>query len=272
MTILDRIVENKKKEVAKLPEARLDSGLLSVKLKKRGGARPFRQALLMPRFGRIGLIAEIKKASPSAGVICADFDAIQIAKSYEESGASCISVLTDERYFEGSLHLLNAIRDVVSLPLLRKDFIIDERQILESIEGGADAILLIAAILDEAQLASLHQLASDSGLDVLVEVHNEKEMRNALAIGANLIGINNRDLRDFTIDLKRTEGLTKMLKDHFHNDHNDHSEIVLVSESGIEHREDVDHLRKCGAKALLIGESLMRDPSFIKQKIRSLIS
>lgn len=265
-TILDRIVEQKKKEVAELPSLRVDSSILSVKLKNRGGVRPFRQALISPRFGRLGLIAEVKKTSPSAGLLCADFDAVQIAQAYESGGASCISVLTDEKFFGGSLRFLNAIRKATSLPLLRKDFILDPRQILESIEWGADAILLIVAILEDELLAHLHRLASDAGLDVLVEVHNESELQKAMAIGAALIGINNRDLRHFRIDLKTTEMLAAIAKKTCH-----HKEMVLVAESGIRNREDVDRLKNCGAQAFLIGESLMRNLPAVSKKIRDLI-
>ena len=154
---------------------------------------------------RIALIAEVKKASPSAGVICQDFDPVRIAKEYEAAGASCLSVLTDEKFFQGSLDYLRQIRAAVKLPLLRKDFIIDERQILEAIEWGADAILLIVAILDDARLQRFHELATEAGLAALVEVHDEAELERALAAGANLIGVNNRNLKTFKVDLATTE-------------------------------------------------------------------
>ena len=149
----------------------------------------------------------MKKASPSAGVICKDFDPVRIAKEYEAAGASCLSVLTDEKFFQGSLDYLRQIRAAVKLPLLRKDFIIDERQILEAIEWGADAILLIVAILTDEQLAKFHSLAVEAGLAVLVEVHDEEELERALKISPALIGVNNRDLKTFKVDLATTERL-----------------------------------------------------------------
>ena len=157
--------------------------------------------------GDIALIAEVKKASPSAGVICKDFDPVRIAKEYEAAGASCLSVLTDEKFFQGSLDYLRQIRAAVKLPLLRKDFIIDEQQILEAIEWGADAILLIVAILSDEQLAKFHSLAAEAGLAVLVEVHDEAELERALKISPALIGVNNRDLKTFKVDLATTEKL-----------------------------------------------------------------
>src|SRR6201992_234856 len=159
----------------------------------------------------VGLIAEVKKAPPSAGVICHNFDPVRIAKEYEAAGASCLSVLTDEKFFQGSLDYLRQIREAVKLPLLRKDFIIDERQILEAIEWGADAVLLIVAILDDARLKKFHSLATAAGLTVLVEVHDEAELDRALAIGAELIGVNNRDLKTFKVDLANTERLAAKL-------------------------------------------------------------
>ncbi|MBT5709136.1 MAG: indole-3-glycerol-phosphate synthase, partial [Verrucomicrobia bacterium] len=180
MTILDRIVADKREEVALLPELSVSVELLKERITARGGVRPFQKALTSPRFGRLGLIAEVKKASPSAGVICPDFDAVKIARAYEAGGASCLSVLTDEKYFQGSLEYLKAIREAVSLPLLRKDFVINERQVLEAVEWGADAILLIVAILDDDSLMRLHRLAGDAGLSVLVEVHDEAELERAM--------------------------------------------------------------------------------------------
>ena len=186
MNILDKIVEQKKLEVAQLPARPIAAGDLRDAMLERGEARDFLAALRHPRAGKVALIAEVKKASPSAGVICPNFDPVRIAKEYEAAGASCLSVLTDEQFFQGSLDYLLQIRAAVKLPLLRKDFIIDERQILEAIEWGADAILLIVAILDEARLKHFHTLATEAGLAVLVEVHNETELDRALAIGAQL--------------------------------------------------------------------------------------
>ena len=214
-----------------------------------GARRDFADALRYPRRGNIGLIAEVKKASPSAGVIKPDFDPVRIARAYEAAGASCLSVLTDEQFFQGSLKFLQQIRDAVRLPLLRKDFIIHERQILESIEAGADAILLIVAILDDEQLRQFHATARSAGLAVLVEVHDETEMRRALAAEVELIGVNNRDLKTFTVDLATTEILSAHTRGR-----------ILVAESGINTRADVQRLERCGAQAILVGESLMRAP------------
>src|SRR5262249_25524072 len=180
-------------------------------LLERDEPRDFIAALDQPKSGGVALIAEVKKASPSAGVICEDFDPVRIAKEYEAAGAGCLSVLTDEKFFQGSLDYLRQIRAAVKLPLLRKDFIIDERQILEAVEWGADAILLIVAILDDARLKRFHSLAVDAGLAALVEVHDEAELDRALAVNAELIGVNNRDLKTFKVDLVTTERLATKL-------------------------------------------------------------
>jgi indole-3-glycerol phosphate synthase len=223
-------------------------------LLERGERRDFMAALRQPRCGDIALIAEVKKASPSAGLICKDFDPVRIAREYEAAGASCLSVLTDEKFFQGSLDYLRQIRAAVKLPLLRKDFIIDERQILEAIEWGADAILLIVAILDDAQLKRFHTLATEAGLAALVEVHDEAELDRALATGASLIGVNNRDLKTFKVDLATTERLAAKM---FTSPTTRHSSL-LVAESGIHTRTDVGRLAKCGARAVLVGEALMK--------------
>src|SRR5208283_5143699 len=163
-------------------------------------------------YGSMALIAEVKKASPSAGVICKNFDPVRIAKEYEAAGASCLSVLTDEKFFQGSLDYLRQIRAAVKLPLLRKDFIIDARQILEAIEWGADAILLIVTILGDDQLKKFHSLATEAGLAALVEVHDEAELDRAMKIGATLIGVNNRDLKTFKVDLTATGKLAARME------------------------------------------------------------
>ena len=251
MTILDTIVEQKKLEVAKLPERIIAAGDLHDAMLERGERRDFLAALRQPRAGGVALIAEVKKASPSAGLICRDFDPVRIALEYEAAGVSCLSVLTDEKFFQGSLDYLRQIRAAVKLPLLRKDFIIDERQILEAIEWGADAILLIVAILDDVRLKRFHDLAVEAGLAVLVEVHDEAELDRAMAIGANLIGVNNRDLKSFKVDLTTTERLAAKL-------FAAPGPSLLVAESGIHSRADVERLVNCGANAILVGESLMR--------------
>ncbi len=251
--ILETIVERKRREVALLPSRTITVATLKKALTRRGDHRGFNCALRHPRRGSVALIAEVKKASPSAGVICADFDPVRIAKEYEAAGASCLSVLTDEHFFQGSLEYLKQIRAAVKLPLLRKDFIIDERQILEAIEWGADAILLIVGILSDAELRQFHDLAIEAGLSVLVEVHDEEELKRALSIEARLIGVNNRNLKTFTVDLGTTERLAaKTFSERSAED------VLLVAESGIHTRADVDRVERAGAGAILVGESLMR--------------
>jgi indole-3-glycerol phosphate synthase len=265
VTILDTIVEAKRREVTRLPERTLAAGDLRDALLERDERRDFTAALRNPRRGSIGLIAEVKKASPSAGVICPHFDPVRIARAYEAAGASCLSVLTDEKFFQGSLDHLRQIRETVKLPLLRKDFIIDERQILEAIEWGADAILLIVAILSDGQLKAFHNLATGAGLAALVEVHDERELDCARAAGARLIGVNNRDLKTFTVDLGTTERLAGRLAAA-----DAASATLLVAESGIHTRADVERLARCGAGAILVGESLMRHGD-IGAKVRELM-
>jgi indole-3-glycerol phosphate synthase len=273
VTVLDKIVAEKKMEVARLPERVLAAGDLRDALIEHGERRDFLAALRQPRRGDIALIAEVKKASPSAGVICQDFDPVRLAKEYEAAGASCLSVLTDEKFFQGSLDYLRQIRAGVKLPLLRKDFMIDERQILEAIEWGADAILLIVAILSDEQLKKFHSLAVEAGLAALIEVHDETELARALKVGAKLIGVNNRNLKDFKVDLATTEKLAAKLKSGTGfqpvSDRQDACPTLLVAESGIHTRADVERLKKCGAKAILVGESLMRGD--IQSKVRELI-
>ena len=253
MNILDTIVAQKRIEIAALPERRIAAGDLRDAMLERNERRDFLGALRRPARGDVALIAEVKKASPSKGVICADFDPIRIAREYEAAGATCLSVLTDEKFFQGSLDYLRQIRDAVKLPLLRKDFIIDERQILEAVEWGADAILLIVAILDDRQLQDYQALAAAAGLSVLVEVHDEAELDRALAAGSALVGVNNRDLKTFKVDL----GTTARLAAKLFASPGGRSKL-LVAESGIHTRADVEVLRRCGSGAILVGESLMR--------------
>ena len=260
MSILDEIVATKREELAVLPAAEVTKDSLSAAMAERGGARDFIAALAAPRAGDVGLIAEVKKASPSAGVIRADFDPVTIAKEYAAAGASCLSVLTDEKYFQGSPEYLRQIRAAVDLPLLRKDFVVDARQIAEAVEWGADAVLLIVAILDDAQLQEFHELATGAGLAALVEVHDAEELRRASVLEAPLIGVNNRNLKNFMVDLGTTEVLAAQL---------DLSQTLLVAESGIHSRVDVERLKAAGAKAILVGESLMREAD-IAAKVREL--
>ena len=262
MTILDTIVEEKQREIARLQQRAIKADDLRAAMGARGERRDFVGALRRAGAGEVALIAEVKKASPSAGVICRNFDPVRIAKEYEAAGASCLSVLTDEKFFRGSLGYLRQIRQAVKQPLLRKDFIIDERQILEAIEWGADAILLIVAILDDARLKRFHALATDAGLAALVEVHDEAELDRAVLAGAELIGVNNRDLRTFKTDLATTERLAQRLRrgSGFQpaRDRQDACPTLLVAESGIHTRADVERLAKHGVRAILVGESLMR--------------
>ncbi|WP_110932501.1 indole-3-glycerol phosphate synthase TrpC [Paenibacillus bouchesdurhonensis] len=247
---LDKIVETKRQEVAALAadfsqnEAeRLIAGM--------SPARGFHRALTEGRKRKLGLIAEVKKASPSKGLIRPDFHPVEIARSYEAAGADCISVLTDVAYFQGSGDYLQAIREAVQLPLLRKDFIIDERQIYEARLLGADAVLLIAAILDDTQLRDYLQVAASLGLDSLVEVHDQTELDRVLSLGtAKLIGINNRNLKTFETTLQVTADLAKQIPD----------DVTLISESGIQTPGDIQFLADCGAKGVLIGETFMRQP------------
>lgn len=265
MNILDKIVAQKKIEIARLPQRPVSAADLKEAIRTRGGVRDFEKALRHPRRGKVGLIAEVKKASPSAGIICNDFDAERIASQYEAGGADCLSVLTDEQFFQGSLEYLKRIRERVKIPLLRKDFIVDERQILEAIEWGADAILLIVAILTDAQLKQFHSLATEAGLAALVEVHDERELKRAQATDAKVIGVNNRDLKTFKVDLATTEKLARQLRAAPGG-----NAKLLVAESGIHTRADVERLAKCSAQAILVGESLMKHAD-IGEKISELL-
>ncbi len=253
MNILETIVAQKRIELARLPERTVTGKDLKAAVERRGEKRDFESALWRPRVGEVALIAEIKKASPSAGVICEDYEPARIAKMYDAAGADCLSVLTDEKFFQGSREHLKEVRKAVKLPLLRKDFIIDERQILEAVEWGADAILLIAAILSYRQLKHFHALAMEAGLAALVEVHDEAELEHALMVGARVIGVNNRDLKTFNVDLGTTERLAAKMRAARGG-----VEKLLVAESGIHTRADVERLERCNAQAILVGESLMR--------------
>ena len=255
MTILDTIAAEKHRELARLPAREITAEVLRDAVVRHGPRRDFLAALRRPPAGPAALIAEVKRASPSAGVIRADFDPVALARAYESAGAACLSVLTDEKFFQGSLDYLRAIRAAVGLPLLRKDFVIDARQILEAVEAGADAVLLIVAILDDARLRHFHELATAAGLAALVEVHDEAELDRAVALGAPLIGVNNRNLKTFSVDLATTERLADRLWGV-----RPPADTLLGAESGILTPADVARLRNCGARAILVGESLMRQP------------
>jgi indole-3-glycerol phosphate synthase len=243
-TILDKIVAVKHREVAALLP-RADE--LRARAAARTDFRDFAGAVF--NRDRVALIAEVKKASPSAGIICPDFDPVRIARAYEQAGASAISVLTDREFFQGDIEYLRQIRDAVNLPLLRKDFIIAELQLHEAVAAGADAVLLIAAILDDRQLREFRLVAEHLKMAALVEVHDETELHRAVASGATLIGINNRNLKDFSVSLATTERLAAMLRG---------QDKIIVAESGIHARADVERVARAGAKAILVGESLMR--------------
>jgi indole-3-glycerol phosphate synthase len=209
---------------------------------------------------KTAIIAEVKKGSPSKGVIRQDFDPLAIASIYAENGAACLSILTDAHFFMGDLAYIPAIRKIVEIPLLRKEFIFDPYQLFEARAAGADAILLIAAMLDLPALQEFSSLARELGLDVLLEVHDEIEMETALQTGSPLIGINNRNLRTFETSLTTTERLAPLVP----------PDRLLVAESGINARKDILRLADAGAKAFLVGESLMRETD-IGAKLRELL-
>lgn len=239
--ILDTIVARKRQEVAELKKSGLRAPAEEV-----APPRGFLKALT--EYPGVAIIAEAKKASPSKGVIQPDFDPVQIARRYKAGGAQAMSVLTDVNFFQGSIDYIPLVRETVDLPVLRKDFIIDPIQIEEAGLYGADAVLLIAAILDTLQLRDYRQMAEELAMDVLVEVHDEAELKSALQAGSRLIGINNRNLNTFTVDLETTFRLKRLIPE----------AIPVVSESGISCKEDMIRLRRAGVTAALIGESLMR--------------
>jgi indole-3-glycerol phosphate synthase len=243
-TILDQIVATKRLEIA-AAQAAVPARELQARLKDAPPVRDFFAALATP--GPIKLIAEVKKASPSKGVLRADFDPVAIARTYEAHGATCLSVLTDEQYFQGHLDYLRAVRAAVQLPVLRKDFILDPYQLLEARAAGADAALLIAECLDDCSLRSLHNAALELGLTPLVELYDPENLPRVLEAGATLVGINNRDLRSFHTDLDHTLRLLPQIPE----------ECLVVGESGIRTRADVERLAAGGVDAILVGETLM---------------
>ena len=257
--ILDKIVADVLIELAerkkRLPFAEM--------VKLASAQSPPRDLASALRSDTIRLIAEVKKASPSKGVICHNFDPLDIARVYADNGAAAISVLTEPKHFQGSLNYLKDIRNALSskpLPLLRKDFIFDPYQVYEARAYGADCLLLIVAILTPTKLSELLQLSHQLGMMSLVEIHNEEELRTALKSGASIIGINNRDLNTFKVDLNTTARLRSLIPP-------DH---IVVSESGIKNREDMEKLREWGVNAALIGEALMSAPD-IATKMRELL-
>ena len=255
--ILDTIIAHKRKEL-QIEAEQVPLTKLKSKLANLSPTKDFRAAIAQS--GNINLIAEVKKKSPSKGIIREDFDPIQIAETYVENGAAAISVLTDVRFFDGRLDYLSSIRQVVDVPLLRKDFTIDPYHIYQARVAGADAILLIVAALTKDQLREFMDIAASLSLASLVEVHTDTELEIALDVGAEIIGINNRDLRTFHTDLATTFSLQEFLP----------TGKVVVSESGIYTRADVESLREAGVNAILVGESLMRSPD-IGEQVRKLI-
>ena len=255
MTILDEILAHKACEVAERARARPVATMRSA-AEAAPPPRGFGAAL---RERRPGVIAEIKKASPSKGVIRPDFEPAGIARAYEDAGAACLSVLTDERYFQGHDTYLTAARDATALPALRKDFVVDAWQVFESRALGADCILLIVAALDPDRLAEFDALARDLGMDALIEVHDAAEVETALALGPTLIGINNRDLRTFETTLDTTLALLPAIP----------PEVTVVTESGIHTARDVRRMRDAGVEAFLVGEAFMReeDPGDVLERL-----
>jgi len=255
--ILSRIIEEKRKVVDEAKKAK-PQGDLKNEIKSLSVKSSFKKNISRPH--HINLIAEIKKASPSKGILRGDFNPVKIAITYQANGASAISVLTDERFFEGRLEYITKVRGNVSIPILRKDFFIDEYQIYETVASGAEAILLIPEILSMAQISRFYGLATELGLDCLVEVHNEEDIEKALAIGASIIGINNRDLHTFKVDLGVTQRLIRLIPQN----------KVIVSESGIKSYEDIMFLKSLGVNAVLIGEVFMETDD-IGAKMRELM-
>ena len=254
-TILDRILETKHKEVEAL-RASTSEAILREAIAAAPAPRDWYGAITQQPVRAVNLIAEIKRASPSKGLIRDDFDPPALARAYTRAGVQAISVLTDETYFQGSLDMLRAVRAVTAVPLLRKDFIIDEWQVLEARAAGADAILLIAAALPTDRLRTLHRLAGEVGLSVLLEVHNETELDAVHAARLDevnpgtrwVLGVNNRDLRTFEVDLHTTIRLRASLG----------ADVTVVGESGIATREDVAQLAAADVRAILVGETFMR--------------
>ncbi len=257
--ILDEIITYKKTELearkAEIPIKILSTAIWNLPL-----PLDFKEALMPSPDGRIRVIAEVKKASPSKGVIREDFNHLEIAETYQRNGASALSVLTDRNFFQGSIDYLSEIRQHVTIPLLRKDFVFDEYQIFEARGYGADAVLLIAAVLDDKELHDFVELAFNLGMTPLVEVHDEIELERTLKTNAELIGINNRNLQTFKTDLNTTIRLIDGIPD----------DKIVISESGINTKDDIKTLKEAGVDAFLIGEALMREAD-IGKKLREFV-
>ena len=257
MSILDRILEKTRETIA-TDRAAVPAEQLREQIAQAPPPRDFHAALAAG--DEVRLIAEVKKASPSAGLIRADFDPVRIAQAYAAAGAACISVLTDEPFFQGRLEYLRQIRRAVDLPLLRKDFIVDSYQLLQARAAGADCVLLIAECLSPAELKRLHDEAAELGMQTLIELYDEENLPAVLATGTRLVGVNNRDLRTFKTDLHHTLRLRTQIP----------QDRLVVGESGIATAADVRLLGAGGVKAILVGESLMRQPD-IATAVRNLL-
>ena len=255
--MLDKIIAQKKEEV----EQRKKEIAMSYMQERIARQKPPLDLAIALKGDNIRLIAEVKRASPSRGILCPNFNPIKLAQTYAEGGAAAISVLTEANYFMGSIEHLAAIKEVVGLPLLRKDLIFDHYQIYEARAYGADALLLIAAIVSQRQLKELVSLSHSLGLRCLVEVHNENEVERAVLSGAQIIGINNRDLNTFDVDINTTRRLRSLVP----------KEKIVVSESGIRSRKDMEKLRKWGIDAALVGEALVT-PNNVRAKMKELLS
>jgi len=247
-TILKKIIDRKFEEIAERSSV-VSLGDLELRCKTADAPRGFVKSIANKlQQGQSGVIAEIKKASPSKGVIREDFNPSEIAKSYEQGGAACLSVLTDKDFFQGCEEYLVDARSACSLPVIRKDFIVDPYQVFEARAIGADCILLIVAALEDAQMAELDALAKELGMDVLIEVHNQSELERSLDLGNTLVGINNRDLHTFNTSLNNTYDLLGVMPD----------DRIVVTESGIHSLDDVNAMREHQVNAFLVGEAFMR--------------
>ena len=255
--IISRIIEEKRRVIEESKRVKPQDELMR-EVRNICVKSSFKKNIARPH--HINLIAEIKKTSPSKGILRADFNPVKIAVTYQSNGAGAISVLTDERFFEGKLEYIKKVKDSVSLPVLRKDFIIDEYQIYETVASGADAMLLIADLLSKSELCGFYDLATSLGLDVLIETHKEEDVEKALATEGSIIGINNRDLHTFRVDLSITQKLSRLVP----------SNRIKVSESGIRSYEDVMFLKSLGINAVLIGEAFMESAD-IASKMREMM-
>lgn len=256
-TILDKIIHWKHGEIARHKRDR-PAEVVQAEMALAPPPRDLAAALRTPG---VSLIAEVKRASPSKGLLRQNFDAVALAREYEANGAVAISVLTDQHFFQGDLGHLRAVRRNVSLPVLRKDFILDPYQVYEARAAGADAVLLIAAALSDSDLKALYQLLRELDMAALIEVHNAAELERALRIGPRIVGVNNRDLRTFKVDLKTTARLRPLVP----------ADVVLVAESGVHTRDDVARLAAIGADAMLVGEALVRAQD-VGCKVRELVA